>query len=149
MNRELLLASHQKGTDACRVINDILKGKEYNIPEAYAWADKDGHRRTSNKYKWWKDPSVSSYGEFLFNCPPELYNRMFEDGIETVVYLSDAKPVFFGHYWLEDSFPVIQASNVICLDYSIAKGGNLVGYRWQGEDKIDSSHFVSVTYLQV
>jgi hypothetical protein len=146
MNDALLVDSHKKGSDAYRVINDILKGKEFNIPEVYAWKDKDGHTRTSNRYRWWKDPSVSSYGEFLFNCPPPLQDKMFEEGVEAVVYPNDAKPVFFGHYWLEDPFPVIQASNVICLDYSIAKGGNLVGYRWQGEGRIDNRHFVSVRF---
>lgn len=31
--------------------------------------------------------------------------------------------------WEEQT--VIQAANVICLDYSIAKGGSLVAYRWK------------------
>ena len=33
LNDELLLASHQKNTLAYEVINDTLKGKEFNIPE--------------------------------------------------------------------------------------------------------------------
>ena len=45
---------------------------------------------------------------------------------------------------MDEEFPVIQADNVICLDYSIAKGGSLVAYRWNGEDKLDRTHFVSV-----
>ncbi len=146
LTEELLVRSHQKGTYPFTVINYILKGKEFNIPEQYAWKDKDGHIRTRNRYKWWVNPVQASYGQFLFNCPPALRDRMIEEGIESVVYPHDAKPVYFGHYWMEDPYPVIQASNVICLDYSIAKGGHLVAYRYQGEGKIDNSHFVSTRY---
>ena len=146
MNEKLLLQSHEQGSYAFKVINHILKGKEYNIPEQYAWKDKDGHTRTRNRYKWWLNAAESSYGQFLFNCPPELQDRMIEEGITSIAYPQEAKPVFFGHYWMEDSYPVIQASNVICLDYSIAKGGHLVGYRWQGEGQVDNSHFVSTHY---
>ena len=63
-------------------------------------------------------------------------------------YSKDAPPVFFGHYWLDDSYPVVQAENVICLDYSIAKGGSLVAYRWNGEEQINNRHFVSVKYKE-
>ena len=71
---------------------------------------------------------------------------MIAEKVDAVIYDPDAPPVFFGHYWLEDKYPVIQADNVVCLDYSIAKGGSLVGYRWQGEKKINSAHFVIVPY---
>ena len=50
---------------------------------------------------------------------------------------------------MEDAYPVIQASNVVCLDYSIAKGGNLVAYRWQGEAQLNNSHFVHVAYSEM
>lgn len=146
MNEELLVSSHNKGSYPNRVINDILKGKEYNIPEENAWKDKDGHTCLSNRLRWWKDPKASSYGEFLFNCPLPLQGEMIQEEVEAVVYPHEAKPVFYGHYWLEDPYPVVQASNIICLDYSIAKGGNMVAYRWQGEGRVKSHHFVSVNY---
>jgi hypothetical protein len=146
MNEELLVDSHKRGSYPCRVIADVLKGKEFNIPLEYAWHDKDGHLRTENRYRWWIDAETASYGEFLFNCPPHLMKKMIKERIEYVVYPPDAKPVFFGHYWMDDSFPVIQSGNVVCLDYSIAKGGNLVAYRWSGESILDNRHFVHVHY---
>jgi hypothetical protein len=148
MSPELLMDAHQRGSEAYQVINDTLKGKEYNIPESYSWKDKDGHERRSNRVKWWKDPLNTHLGELLFNCPPELNERMLQDKIQAVVYPQNAPPVFFGHYWLEDSYPVIQADNVVCLDYSIAKGGNLVAYRWNGEGKVNRTHFVHVNYSE-
>ena len=38
----------------------------------------------------------------------------------------DEKPVFLGHYWMEGD-PAPLATNIACLDYSVAKpGGKLV-----------------------
>jgi len=144
MNDELLLASHQKGTKAYEVINDTLKGKEFNIPEKFAWHDKDGHARTANRVKWWVNPGTNNYGDFLFNCPQSLKTEKIPDYVKVNIYPSHAPPIFFGHYWLEDKFPVIQSENVICLDYSVAKDGALVGYRWSGEEVINNKHFVMV-----
>ncbi len=59
-------------------------------------------------------------------------------------YPSTTKPVFFGHYWLEAERPTILAENVACLDYSVAKGGFLCAYRWEGEQKLSNDHFVRV-----
>ncbi|MBL0200355.1 MAG: metallophosphoesterase [Chitinophagaceae bacterium] len=144
LNNELLLASHQSDTMAYKVINDTLKGKECNIPEAYAWHDKDGHPRTSNRIKWWVNPGTNNFYEFLFDCPPALSDQKIPADVRFNIYPANAPPVFFGHYWLEDKYPVIQAANVICVDYSVAKEGALVAYRWSGEEVVDNRHFVSV-----
>lgn len=63
---------------------------------------------------------------------------------EAAAYPTTAKPVFVGHYWLSDDQPEILADNVACLDYSVAKGGFLCAYRWQGEQKLKNDHFVWV-----
>ncbi|RYD54342.1 MAG: phosphoesterase [Sphingobacteriales bacterium] len=144
LNKELLVQSHDKHSYAYRVIEDLLKGKEYNLPEGVMYKDKDGHPRTASRYKWWIRAEGASFGSYLFHCPADLHQHMI-DGSTAAPYPTDAKPVFFGHYWLEDQFPVIQAANVVCLDYSIAKGGNLVAYRWNGESVLDNTHFVSVS----
>lgn len=144
LNEALLIASHQKGSMAYQVINDTLKGKEFNIPEKYTWRDKDGHARSSNRIKWWLNPETKTFGEFLFNCPPSLRHVRVNTDVAINIYPADAPPVFFGHYWMEDKFPVIQSENVICLDYSVAKEGALVAYRWSGEDKVDNRHFIFV-----
>lgn len=144
LNYDLLLSSHQNGSLPYEVINDTLKGKEFNIPEKYVWHDKDGHARTTNRIKWWVDPTTNSFGEFLFNCPESMLTENIPEDVKVNIYPSKAPPVFFGHYWLEDMFPVIQSENVICMDYSVAKNGALVAYRWSGEEVIDNRHFVLV-----
>jgi hypothetical protein len=146
MSPDLLVASHEKSSRAYVAINDILKGKEFNIPEENVWTDKDGHPRTGNRIRWWVDARAALYGDFLFNCPEGMRDKMIEEEIQYVVYPKEAPPVFFGHYWMEDPSPVVQSHNVVCLDYSIAKGGNLVAYRWNGEREVQERHFVSASY---
>ena len=128
----------------CLKIREGYKGKECNLPEEYAWHDKDGNKRGESRIKWWLHPHQSNMGEFLFNCPEPLTGVKVPSDIKINVYPQAAPPVFFGHYWLEDRYPVIQAANVICLDYSVAKNGSLVAYRWSGEEVLDNKHFVSV-----
>lgn len=43
LDEDLLITSHNKSTKAYTVIEETLKGKEFDIPEKYAWSDKDGH----------------------------------------------------------------------------------------------------------
>jgi hypothetical protein len=57
------------------------------------------------------------------------------------------KPVFVGHYWLTGE-PVLPASNVACVDYSVAREGLLVAYRWDGESDLNEDKFVTVNSKQ-
>ena len=53
----------------------------------------------------------------------------------------DGPPVFIGHYWMSGK-PELQSPKVACVDYSAAKDGPLVAYRWDGEQELDASRFV-------
>ena len=44
----------------------------------------------------------------------------------------------------EGNRPELLADNVACLDYSVAKGGFLCAYRWNGEQKLKNENFVWV-----
>ena len=50
-------------------------------------------------------------------------------------------PVFVGHYWMTGA-PKLQSAKVACVDWSAAKNGPLVAYRWAGEEELDASRFV-------
>jgi hypothetical protein len=50
-------------------------------------------------------------------------------------------PVFIGHYWMSGR-PELQSPKVACVDYSAAKDGPLVAYRWNGEQDLDAANFV-------
>jgi hypothetical protein len=43
---------------------------------------------------------------------------------------------------LDDKQPKLQASNVCCVDYSIAKEGILVAYRFDGEKELNEKKFI-------
>ena len=59
-------------------------------------------------------------------------------------YAADEVPVFIGHYWLPPDHPKSPvASNVACLDYSVAGGGPLVAYRWHGPGSLRAEAFVT------
>lgn len=114
------------------LIEKCLKGQELDLPEGISFADKDGNVRTRARTKWWKDSRDLLIRDFV-----EQNVKM--DSNEKVVngnpgYSENAKPVFFGHYWLRGE-PVVQTDNVCCLDYSVAKKGALVLYRWNRGDK--------------
>lgn len=59
-------------------------------------------------------------------------------------YHSAEPPIFFGHYWLKDNLPKLQADNVCCLDYSVAKEGKLVAYRWKGSRNLSNADFLHI-----
>jgi hypothetical protein len=59
-------------------------------------------------------------------------------------YAEEDKPVFVGHYWLPPDEPKSPLTpNIACLDYSVAKGGPLVAYRWNGAGPLRDEGFVT------
>jgi hypothetical protein len=142
ITEELLQKASTWGTPEFKIIEETLKGKELNIPEAYVWYDKDGHARTANRIKWWIENGEATYGDLLFSCPPEMADEKVPADLTVNIYSSKAPPVFIGHYWLDEPEPMLQSSNVVCLDYSVAKDGYLVAYRWNGEQVADEENFV-------
>ena len=54
-----------------------------------------------------------------------------------------AKPVFIGHYWLQGT-PKPLSKKVVCVDYSVAKGGTMTAYQWDGELEASEDNFVSI-----
>ena len=59
-----------------------------------------------------------------------------------VPYPEDARPVFVGHSRLSGPRPKLLRHTVACLDWSVAKGGFLCAYRWDGEQVLDEERFV-------
>ena len=116
-------------------IEVILKGRELKIPKGGSFKDKDGHKRTNFRVKWWESVANKSIEEAAvkpsdFKGDPIL-QEFLNEPITFEPYPATAKPVFVGHYWLDAQKDgiALRASNVACLDYSIAKGGSLVAYR--------------------
>jgi len=123
----------------------VLKGKEVSLPPGQTLVDKDGHARSTLRIQWYRSPQDETLASYAMGELGGQDNPLPTDVIGPVSpYPPDASPVFFGHYWLRGERPARLASNVACVDYSVAKGGSLCAYRWDGEAEIDDGKFVTV-----
>lgn len=144
INPDFLQKAHRRDSLEYTIIDETLKGKEVDIPEEFAWKDKDGNVRKKNRIKWWNNGEEQlTFGKALFNCPEPLKSKCIGDH-KIYTYPKSAPPLFLGHYWLEAEKPELQRTNVICLDYSIAKEGMLVAYRWNEGEEINTANFITV-----
>ncbi len=140
----LLIEASTKDTPAYEAIEILLKGVEHSLPDNGHFFDKDGVKRHEVRTQWWHNHDCTM-GDVAF--PPgvlneEQANKPISAG-ELVGYSAGERPVFLGHYWLK-GHPTKLADNVACLDYSVAKGGKLVAYRWNGEAQLSDASFIVV-----
>jgi hypothetical protein len=159
----LLAAAWQKGDDehhpspVYSAVELLLKGREIKLPRdaqgrQITYTDKEGHPRDNIRTRWWEPYHGQTYTTAAF--PPQA--SVQDQQLPTVYldahfgYPAGEPPVFVGHYWLNLLQTTIElaplAENVACLDYSVAKQGYLVAYRWDGEQVLQSNRFVQVPY---
>ena len=134
---ELIYGSQEAGTMNYEAIERTLKGKEFKLPDGLFFRDKDGHKRTETRTRWWMDAEQMEYNQYFMQEVPELAGKKISQGeiADNNPYSENDIPVFIGHYWLEGT-PELQRANVACLDYSVANGGKLVAYRFNGEKEL-------------
>lgn len=138
-------------TDLFDAVEDVLKGKELLLPEGVYFHDKDGHLRRKLRVKWYESPANQTFHTYAFESDSDFPSDPVPEEIVQKItpYDRDQPPVFFGHYWLHGERPAPLADNVACLDYSVAKGGRLCAYRWNGEQKLSKENFAHVpAFLQ-
>ena len=112
-----------------RLVETVTKGPELPLPTGYSFRDKDGTERREVRLRWW-NAGASSWADIAMCVPDpgELPVTAPPASVMATTYPKDAKPVFFGHYWLT-GVPELQAPNALCLDYSAGGDGPLVAYR--------------------
>lgn len=147
LDEATLVKAASKGTPEYDAVELLLKGREVRLPAGYKFSDKQGLTRSKIRTRWWLSGEGRTYRDLVLpDCdtipaipvPAELLP-------ELTGYADTALPVFVGHYWLppgQSRTPL--ASNVACVDYSVAKGGPLVGYRWNGAGPLTDEGFVMV-----
>ena len=109
-------------------VEELLKGKEVELPDGLSFTDKDGAVRNECRIRWWTSPfERETFGDFLLECPESLRDETLSQDLRGGFTYQQDIPVFFGHYWLKGS-PRVTAKQAICLDYSVAKGGVLASY---------------------
>jgi hypothetical protein len=144
LTSDLLIQANTQGTPEYAAIEELLKGVEYTLPEGKFFHDKDGNERNAVRVKWWINENCTLRdAAFQTNLLDENTVSIEMKAEDFLGYPENEKPVFFGHYWFQGT-PSKLATNVACLDYSVARGGKLVAYQWDGEDEISDEKFVYV-----
>ena len=124
----------------------LLKGKEARLPEDRTFRDKEGHTRHNTRVRWYLSPEGQTYRTYALatdEIPCDL-PLAAEVAASAAPYPAESKPVFTGHYWLFGNRPELLTKNVACVDWSVAKGGMLCAYRWDGEQVLSAEKFVWV-----
>ena len=136
---DFLQAAAIEGTWEYESIEILLKGIEKELPEGQYFLDKDGHRRSAMRIQWWKSPQRLTQQEYGIGStfadvpiPIEWGNNFY--------YSEKEIPVFIGHYWLKGEV-CLRSPSVCCLDFSVAKGGKLVAYRWNVGELLSDDNF--------
>ncbi|GAB4239906.1 MAG: metallophosphoesterase [Candidatus Methylacidiphilales bacterium] len=121
-----------------RAIDVLLNGTELRLPRGLV--PERGNLRV--RTKWWLS-DAATWKEAAYPEEPNLPEEPLPAGAHRAFrpYAPDWPPVFFGHYGFpKPSVPVLP--NAACLDFAMARGGTLGGYRWDGERKLRRNRFI-------
>jgi len=140
LSEQQFIESADPKSSLFHAVEATCKGLEAKLPKGTSFYDKDGAERFDIRIKWWENPKNKTYQEMSV-IDIEMKKKKFDSPFQ--YYKKNNPPVFFGHYWLKGE-PNIIKSNVCCLDYSVAKNGILVAYRFNGEQKLTNQNFVYV-----
>lgn len=141
---EHLVLAGLKTSNLHKSIETLTKGPELDLPEGYALTDGEGTTRTKVRAKWWGE-TPKTWTDVALSVPDinVLPQRDLDENLNVTTYEPNAKPVFFGHYWLEGA-PVMQSHNTMCLDYSAGRKGPLVTYKFDDNDTYISLNNITV-----
>ena len=141
MSDDFLYRAYDSQNPEWQAMEGLTKGLEVSLPPGHSFFDHSGVERFNVRTKWWLSEGksyrdVAILGEEQRHQLPDM--ALPEAFAPLPV---SGSPVFVGHYWMTGT-PSPQSSKVACLDYSAAKSGPLVAYRWMGENVIQPDGFV-------
>jgi len=134
---ELILLGNRKGHWAYEAVEIVCKGPEVPLPAGTSFEDKGGKIRHEVRVRWWQD-DLSTYRKAAIGPPGDMAmipDEPMPEDWKGHVY--SGPPVVFGHYWFTGR-PTVISKQFACVDYSVAKDGPLVAYRWDGEEELSS-----------
>jgi hypothetical protein len=95
------------------------------------------------RQRWW-DADAKSFRDAAMD--DDIGDLPDEPIADTYRYHDDI-PVIFGHL-LDEGDPFILHPSATCVDFSVARSGHLVGYRWSGERHLTAENLVSVPSVE-
>ncbi|NNM60613.1 MAG: metallophosphoesterase [Steroidobacteraceae bacterium] len=137
LSDELIVAANLSGHWAHEAVEVVCKGPEIALPDGAAFTDKDGKIRRRVRVRWWKEDVASYRDAAIVPAGDETFIPDLPLPAEWRGHPYSGPPVLFGHYWFSGK-PTVISPRFACLDYSVAKGGPLVAYRWDGERELRS-----------
>jgi hypothetical protein len=137
LTEEAIILGSRKGHAAFEAIEVICKGPEIALPAGLSFSDKEGKIRHEVRVRWWL-PDATTFREAAI-VPPGHEAEIPRAPLpaEWKGHPYAGPPVLFGHYWFS-GLPQVISPKFACLDYSVAKGGPLVAYRFDGEAELSS-----------
>lgn len=142
MDDAFLHAAFDRGSPAWDAMEGLTKGLEIPLPPGHSFFDHSGYERRHVRTRWWLE-APRSYRDVAI-VDPDQHDRVPDLPLPAAFARAPVggTPVFVGHYWLTGT-PAPQTPRVACLDYSAAKDGPLVAYRWDGEAILEQRRFVA------
>jgi hypothetical protein len=150
LTEQTVIDATTKKTRTYDAIETVLKGPEIDLDGVW-YRDKDGHERRHARLRWWDSTATTLNTSVLITPGTQLYDpddqpidelpdrELLDEEMQTY---TGPEPVLFGHYWWRKETAESINPLATCLDYSVAKGGVLRAYRWDGEPEIDEHKFV-------
>ncbi len=154
-DHDFLEKSSIAGYRESEIVEHLLKGVEVPLPRGQWYRDKEDTPRYKTRTRWWIDRGErerlqETHGPITLGMvamPPadrELADIPIEaDQLTHLPGYHDARPVFVGHYWLAGA-PAPFTDRIACVDYSVARGGSLCAYRFDGELPLTADQYVCV-----
>lgn len=139
MDDDFLRLAHTKGAQEEYALRGVTKGFEIRLPEGHSYLDESKIERFMARTRWWLPKGKTFKEVAIVHGSYEAPDISIPRGYWPAPVVGS--PIFVGHYWMTGK-PSIQTPKVACLDYSAAKDGPLVGYRWSGEDELSNENFV-------
>jgi len=137
LSDEMVLFGNRRGHSIFAAIETLCKGPEVTLPPGVFFKDSGGKVRNEVRVRWWQQ-DLSTYRKAA--QAPMAEAIRIPDLPMPLHWQRPAyhgPPVLFGHYWFEGT-PKVISPQFACLDFSAAREGPLVAYRWDGERELSS-----------
>jgi hypothetical protein len=148
LNDELLEDIYRKEADGSespmmRARKLLTCGLEIPLPYGRAIEDKAGNKHEEVRVANWRHWAQEFQQIALVPKGQEAQLRDMEWPADLVISAIEGSPIFVGHHWFT-GHPTIESPKLACLDWSAAREGPLVAYRWDGEAELSNDKLVWV-----
>ena len=141
MPEQFLHYAYSRNSPQWNAMEGLTKGLEVELPPPFSFIDHSGAERTMARTKWWHEAPKNFRDVAIVELDQEHTIPEVPLPENYAGEPVSGPPIFVGHYWMNGT-PKPMSPKVACLDWSAAKDGPMVAYRWDGEQVIDPAKFV-------